>query len=101
MQRPLLFISTPTDEGAHIKHKPIPISSSTEQSYIRNRLLSSQLRYFLKQPKKMRSLHFKLKTGSEFIGEITQLKEPVVTILVNETSMEIDGNEIEQIKRIL
>ena len=101
MQRPLLFISTPTDEGAHIKHKPIPISSSAEQSYIRNRLLSSQLRYFLKQPKKMRSLHFKLKTGSEFIGEISQLKEPVVTVLVNETSMEIDGNEIERIKRIL
>ena len=98
MHRPLLFISTPTDDGAHIKHKPIPIS--TEQSYIRDRLLYSQLRYFLKQPKKMRSLHFKLKTGSEYFGELSRMEEPIVTIIVNNQLLEIDGNEIEQINRI-
>ncbi len=97
MHRPLLFISTPTDDGAHIKHKPIPISP--EKASIRNRLLTSQLRYFLKQPRKMRSLHFKLKTGNEYIGELTHLDEPLVTILVNDMPIEIDGNEIEQIKR--
>ena len=98
MHRPLLFISTPTDEGSHIKHQPM--SLSTELSYIENRLLSSQLRYFLRQPKKMRSLHFKLKSGSEYIGELRQMEEPVVTIMVNDMPVEIDGNEIEQIKRI-
>ena len=101
MHRPLLFISTPTDDGAHIEHKPDLNSNpnSTEQSYIHNRLLSSQLRYFLKQPKKMRSLQFKLKTGNEFFGELSQIEEPVVTIIVNDIPIEIDGNEIEQIKR--
>ena len=98
MQRPLLFISTPTDDGAHIEHKSVLIS--TEKSYIHNRLLSSQLRYFLNQPKKMRSLHFKLKTGTEYIGELSQIEEPVITILVNDMPIEIDGNEIEQIKRV-
>lgn len=105
MHRPLLFISTPTDDGAHIEHKPDlnsnPISTEeSEQSFIRNRLLSSQLRYFLKQPKKMRSLQFKLKSGSEYFGELSQIEEPVVTIIVNDIPVEIDGNEIEQIKRI-
>ena len=98
MQRPLLFISTPTDDGAHIEHKPVSIS--TEESYIHNRLLSSQLHYFLKQPKKMRSLHFKLKTGTEYIGELSQIEEPVITILVNDLAVEIYGNEIELIKRV-
>ena len=106
MHRPLLFISTPTDDGAHIEHKPISntdsssITISNEQSYIHNRLLSSQLHYFLKQPKKMRSLHFKLKTGTEYIGELSQIEEPVITILVNDLPVEIDGNEIELIKRV-
>jgi hypothetical protein len=98
MHRPLLFISTPTDEGSHIKHQPISISS--EQPSIQNRLLSSQLRYFLRQPKRMRSLHFKLKSGSEYIGELKQMDDPVVTIIVNDIPVEIDGNEIDQIKRI-
>ena len=98
MHRPLLFISTPTDEGSHIKHQSIPINA--EQPSIQNRLLSSQLRYFLRQPKRMRSLHFKLKSGSEYIGELRQLEEPVVTIMVNDLPVEIDGNEIDQIKRI-
>lgn len=100
MHRPLLFISTPTDEGAHIKHQPISISTETEQPHIQNRLLSSQLRFFLRQPKKMRSLHFKLKSGSEYIGELREIEEPVVTIMVNDLPVEIDGNEIDQIKRI-
>lgn len=103
MQRPLLFISTPTDEGAHIEHMPSSNSDSSsisnEQSYIHNRLLTSQLRYFLKQPKKMRSLHFKLKSGNEYFGELIQMEEPLITIIVNEIPIEIDGNEIEQIKR--
>ena len=98
MQRPLLFISTPTDDGAHIEHKPVSISA--EESYIHNRLLSSQLNFFLKQPKKMRSLHFRLKTGTEYIGELSQIEEPVITILVNDIPIEIDGNEIELIKRV-
>ena len=105
MHRPLLFISTPTDDGAHIEHKPISntdsssITISNEQSYIHNRLLTSQLRYFLRQPKKMRSLHFILKTGNEYFGELIQMEEPIITIIVNEMPVEIDGNEIEQIKR--
>ena len=98
MHRPLLFISTPTDEGSHLKHQPISVS--TEQLYIQNHLLSSQLRYFLRQPKRMRSLHFKLKSGNEYIGELRQIEEPVVTIMVNDLPVEIDGNEIDQIKRI-
>ncbi len=98
MHRPLLFISTPTDDGSHIKYQPISIS--TEQPSIENRLLSSQLRYFLRQPKRMRSLHFKLKSGGEYIGELRQFEEPVVTIMVNDLPVEIDGNEIDQIKRI-
>ena len=103
MHRPLLFITTPTDEGSHIEHQPISINTeqpTTEQPTIQNRLLSSQLRYFLRQPKRMRSLHFKLKSGSEYIGELRQLEEPVVTIMVNDLPVEIDGNEIDQIKRI-
>ena len=103
MRRPLLFISTPTDDGSHIEHLPISISTeevSTEQPHIHNRLLSSQLRYFLKQPKKMRSLHFKLKTGEEYISELSQMEEPMITVLVNDVPVELDGNEIEQIKRI-
>ena len=100
MQRPLLFISTPTDDGAHIEHKPKTAPIRTEEPYIHNRLLSSQLRFFLNQPKKMRSLHFKLKTGTEYIGELSQIKEPVITILVNDMPIEIDGNEIERIKRV-
>ena len=105
MHRPLLFIATPTDDGAHIEHKPDinsnPISNEeSEQSFIHNRLLSSQLRYFLKQPKRMRSLHFKLKTGSEYFGELSRMEEPIVTIIVNDQMVEIDGNEIEQINRI-
>ena len=100
MQRPLLFISTPTDDGAHIEHKPKPVPISMEEPYIHNRLLSSQLRYFLNQPKKMRSLHFQLKTGTEYIGELSQIEEPIITILVNDMPIQIDGNEIEQIKRV-
>ena len=100
MQRPLLFISTPTDDGAHIEHKPKPATTGTEEPYIHNRLLSSQLHYFLNQPKKIRNLHFKLKTGTEYVGELSQIEERVITILVNGIPIEIDGNEIEQIKRV-
>lgn len=103
MQRPLLYISTPTDDGAHIVHKPISIRTeqvSTNQPSIHNRLLASQLRFFLMQPKKMRNLHFKLKTGSEYIGELIEMKEPLVTIRVNGSEMDINGNDIERIKRI-
>ena len=98
MQRPLLFIQTPTDEQLKNMHEPVMPTETKEASL--NSLIKRQLSFFMRLHPGFRYLRFVLKDGSVYEGTLVRLEEPHIWIEVLNKTLAINGNDISSIKRI-